>query len=281
MLIRDGLTRWIVLVSDGLIGLAMVLAGVFKGWHVQAFVDHLSRFQMWLPQPRVLAILIMVLEWVLGVALIVGFQRKWARRSLACLLAVFAVVVTLAGIFGWTSVCSCYGQLVQIPPHVTVLMDTVLILFLAASDHLSGTLEHPPRNAMRHGPGFGIGLVLVLALTWVGAHSSYVDPWVLRLRPGFVMPQMPAFGERAPNGNMNRLGVFTGDGIGQATLRDLARRFPQHEMVLIDTEGDLELSGWTVLPGRRDILSYYYRHLPTAFVVEDQVVKSVWYGHLP
>jgi hypothetical protein len=120
-------------IAGMILGLAMIVAGVFKATDPWTFLGSLPAYGVpeFLHYPIVIAL--PALEIALGVMLIAGWQLRWAGIASAALIAVFSAAIAYGWSLGDLQECGCFGPFVQRSPGQALLQDFgLLILALLA-----------------------------------------------------------------------------------------------------------------------------------------------------
>lgn len=259
------------------VGLVFAFTGLVKLLHPPAFANQVERFATTPDGAGIpLAYLLGIVELALASGLISGAFFPWFRRLGMALLLLFMALL-LASMFSTVQVeCPCYGPLLQLNPALMMLHDSLLFLMLL----LAGAKPLPqdrPKLA------FTATALVLLVLTLWGRSSALFDPLVLRLRPGYAMPSLPSIHERSANKGAKRLVVVAATTPDRQHMQDLALAFPTYEPVMLRMpEGDAQAGPeWLMMPLKPSLATHLVRHLPSAFLVEKDQVRSVWYGRLP
>lgn len=274
------ITFWVSEILHLLVGSVFLASGMTKGANLSGFVFLLERFELFAPwHVWPMAVALCAGELVLGSMLVSGYFRAAARVLTASLLTVFVIFLIVGMLGGWAHECSCYGTAVVLKPHWTVIQDGVLVLVLTVLHRSSRTTRPKPYASMRFGLVLGAAVLVAL----MASRSPFLDRFLVRLRPGLDMPNLPSIAREAGNLGRTRLAVVTDDMPSAAQLSALASAFPDHELVVLTTDDPppAPLPSVTVIRGKASILPLYVHHLPTAFTVVNGVVQRVWYGRLP
>jgi uncharacterized membrane protein YphA (DoxX/SURF4 family) len=259
------------------VGLVFAFTGLVKLLHPSAFANQVERFATTPAGAGIpLAYLLGIVELALAAGLISGAFFPWVRRLGMALLLLFMALL-LASMFSTVQVeCPCYGPLLQLNPAMMILHDSLLFLML---------LMAGPKNLPQNKPKLALAAVslpLIVLVLW-GRSSALFDPLVLRLRPGYAMPSLPSLHERSTNKDAKRLVVVAATTPDRQQMQNLALAYPTYEPILLRMpEGDAQAGPeWLVMPLKPSLATHLVRHLPSAFLVEEDQVRSVWYGRLP
>lgn len=263
----------------GLVGVVFVTSGLLKGWHIQGFVGNLTNLGLPIGEWGVpLAALLFWLELTLGAMLISGFRLKVARRMSQALLLAFLGFLGFLAWGGTPKPCGCFGALITLNPILMATLDAALYAMLVAIEPFP-----VPRNSGAYKTAFLATLALLLTASIVGSRSSWFDPLVLRLRPGFTMTSLPSLTEFSKTVDRNLVVILSEVPPSKAQLDDIQSRFADSQILIIDVNGEMdhEFHGYRIIPAKTQIVSYYVHRTPTSFRIENGTVSRVWYGRLP
>lgn len=115
-------------VAGGILGLAMLVAGIFKAIDPWTFLGSLPAYGVpeFLHYPIVIAL--PALEIALGVMLIAGWQLRWAGIASIALIVVFGAAIAYGWSLGDLEECGCFGPFVQRSPGQALLQDFGLLI---------------------------------------------------------------------------------------------------------------------------------------------------------
>jgi hypothetical protein len=170
--------RWVAFAAGALIGLLLVFAGVAKAIELENFAAaiedlRLGSFHL-VPQGWgwALGILAILVEIVLGTALLMGQRTLPVLAATAALLVFFLGVTALQMIAGTSAGCGCFGSIVERTPRQEFLSLLVYLAILAPA-----FLARPAGRSLTYARGLvigcatGAGLVLSVASSWLPSHS--------------------------------------------------------------------------------------------------------------
>jgi len=132
----------------------MTIGGIFVVSGFEKFIGPYQNFlyviqnYSFLPLPlaEIVARLLPLAEFLLGIFLVLGLWSKWALRAVATLLLIFMAVVIQALVRNLPiDECGCFGGLISVPLPVVLTFDaTVFVLawFLSFSNAGSRTLRY-------------------------------------------------------------------------------------------------------------------------------------------
>ena len=74
--------------------------------------------------------LCIVVEFMLGLLIAVGWWRRWVNLAALGLLLLFTIFLCYAALIGRTDSCQCMGRLADMPPALSLLKNAIIILLL-------------------------------------------------------------------------------------------------------------------------------------------------------
>lgn len=121
-----------------IMGIVFLSSGLIKVLDVSAFQSLIVQYG--LPFFQYMAPLIILLEILLGMALILGlFQRTTAIVSI-CVLLVFTGTYTYGYFVNSVEDCGCFGSLIKSTPAMTYIRNVTLIAMLIVIAHIDETI---------------------------------------------------------------------------------------------------------------------------------------------
>lgn len=110
------------------LGLNYKMQEFFEVW---ASEGYLPRLMNWLHSHSLLFTIVMItLEVVLGVALLVGWQKKLVLRLLLLLMLFFTFLTSYVLFSGKIRSCGCFGDCIPLTPIQTFTKDIILLLLI-------------------------------------------------------------------------------------------------------------------------------------------------------
>lgn len=143
---RDSLGSWIVLLCRLVVGGVFIYASLDKLQHPAAFAQVIHNYRM-VPYSLLhsSAVLLPVVEFVVGLALVLGVQRRGAALLSGLLLVVFMVGITTALIRGLDISCGCFNTDGGHGVGLSLLFRDAILLIMCL----------PPLLFKQSGPGLG------------------------------------------------------------------------------------------------------------------------------
>jgi len=136
--------------------------------------DFSEIFRVFQPYSLEVALLMVIGEVVLGVALIANYRKRWATYGVAGLIFFFTLLTFYSAYFNKVTDCGCFGDAVKLAPWETFAKDVVLsvlaIFLLLRKKFLSNTASFIP------GAITAVGFAAsCFAAYWGIAHLPLVD----------------------------------------------------------------------------------------------------------
>lgn len=280
----------IAVIAGMIVGGVYLSAALVKGLDPGLFVEQIRGYRVlpsgWAPAA---AAALVALEGWLGVLLIAGIWRRPVALLGAALMATFMAATAWAWAHGNASSCGCFGRLAERGPMGVILEDGLflILLLLAFRFDRSGDV---PRWRLASGLAGG---VLLSLLPWVGP-ALPVDPWVTSLRPGADLKDMAADDLKFPLAEGRVLVALLGPDCeacdGLVPELDLIADRDGGPRVTAIFAGDRRakrewqlrvVPGFPVAHAPEKALRQYFRRLPVVFLLEEGVVRRVWWDRAP
>ncbi|MGF1924792.1 MAG: MauE/DoxX family redox-associated membrane protein, partial [Bacteroidia bacterium] len=125
-----------VVFSRWFVGLLFIFSGLIKandplgfGYKLQEYFEvfHLTFLSGWATG---IAILLCVLEIVLGALLLFGFWKNQVLKGLLALIVFFTFLTFVSAAFKVVTSCGCFGDAIPLTPWQSFGKDIVLLLFI-------------------------------------------------------------------------------------------------------------------------------------------------------
>ena len=118
------------------------------------------------PYALVIAVLVVILEVLLGVMLIVGYAKKFTLWSLLLMIVFFTFLTFYSAYFNKVTDCGCFGDALKLTPWESFSKDVVLLVLILFLYKGSGYIQPFFSKGVRSITVF-ISLILCL---WLGLH---------------------------------------------------------------------------------------------------------------
>lgn len=270
---------------------ALLFGGMVKGADPDLFADQITGHGItpasWSP---VLAHIFIAVELLLGFALLLWVSPRPALLATMALLLAFMGATALAWMLGNSEACGCFGRLAGRGPGAVILED---IVFLAASV-LAFAWARRRRLAAGWRTALFAGFAILSLLYTAGGRGLPVDGLVTGIRPGKDLSDISVEGLRQPVDRGEVLLVFVRPGCqpcveGLPGLKTLAGNRQGLRVAVIVQGSSKDAAGWRLanLPpfpvghASRRVLTQYMRSIPTAFLLEDGVLRKTFWGTVP
>ncbi len=274
------------------LGLVFLVAGFLKGLDPAEFAHQIAGYGILGSYPSAVAApALIVLEVVLGIALVAGVRPFVVGLASALLLLLFIVVEAYGLAAGRTESCGCFGAYVNRTP-AEVIGEDLLFVGLAALS-IWGLRGWAGMRRSRAAAVLAAAIVLSTAFVVVSP-SLPLDDYVTGLRAGRTLADL-GLASRLPELLQGRHLVALLDvtdpraSVLASALDALATR-PGAPAVLgltPSTEQEIDAFRWTVVPAfeikrvDRDVIKRLYRKLPRFFVLVSGRVAAVYDGAPP
>lgn len=299
---------WVGTAAGVLLGAVLLIAVWAKALDPSAFAEQIRTEGLdFLLSAQAVALLALVLEAGLGLALLFGVRRLWVLVPAALLVGFFLFLTGRAwylhahGLRTEVAGCGCFGNLVQRTPAEAFGQDLFLLVPPLALAFLGrdrrGRTFPPLRTAVAT-----LGALAVAVFAWK-APELPLDDLATRLRPGTQVDRICADQSENPL-CLSTVAADLMKGEHLVVIADLADpAFRQSVAALNDTARDPDgpqvwvLSAATpeqvfdfrwsqgpifkVVEAPAPLLRPLYRRLPRAFRVEDGEVVETWAGLPP
>ncbi|MBR6292145.1 MAG: thioredoxin family protein [Bacteroidales bacterium] len=158
-----------------LLGAVFILSAGAKLWSIDLFELYIYSFRYFpLNLTFILARLCIGAELALGVLALTGWHRRPVLATMLAMLFFFSIFLCCAALIGREDSCQCFGQLADMPPAVSLLKNSVLILLTLlclrrakesrsgkVEESKSGKVEDTKRNKIR---AWLTGIIIAAAL---------------------------------------------------------------------------------------------------------------------
>jgi hypothetical protein len=268
----------------------LVTAAFLKAGDPVLFADQITAHRItpaaWSP---FLAYLFIAGELSLGAALI-AFVRP--RLTFACnilLMLGFIGVTAWAWKHGNLRECGCFGRLIDRGPRQVIIEDSVVIALSVAGLILARRVRMRPWQWT----AFAILLVPVIVLVGFGT-SLPMDEIFVGVRPGanladFAIAGLPDIVDRGET-----LLTIVGPNCpacdeGVESLKAIVAQKATQNVAVAIPGGAIEAQKWRLqyLPNfpvgyaPERVLRQYYRKLPVTFLLQDGIVRRIWWNRIP
>ena len=166
--------RVLVGVSRIFVGVLFIISGLIKlndpvGFSFKLgdyFAPEVLNLPFLEPYALVIAVLVVILEVLLGVMLIVGYAKKFTLWSLLLMIVFFTFLTFYSAYFNKVTDCGCFGDALKLTPWESFSKDVVLLVLILFLYKGSGYIQPFFSKGVRSITVF-ISLILCL---WLGLH---------------------------------------------------------------------------------------------------------------
>ncbi|MFZ6011057.1 MAG: BT_3928 family protein [Bacteroidota bacterium] len=137
-------------------------------------VDFRSFFHYFIPYAMEIGMLMIVLELVLGMALLINYRMKLTTRILLVLMLFFTFLTFYSAYFNKVTDCGCFGDAIKLTPWQSFFKDIALMVFVL---HL---FWHHKRYkpALRTREGHGVILATTALSIFLGVYAVLHLPFI-------------------------------------------------------------------------------------------------------
>ena len=118
------------------------------------------------PYALVIAVLVVILEVLLGVMLIVGYAKKFTLWSLLLMIVFFTFLTFYSAYFNKVTDCGCFGDALKLTPWESFSKDVVLLILILFLYNGSRYIQPFFSKGVR---SISVFISLILCL-WLGLH---------------------------------------------------------------------------------------------------------------
>lgn len=273
------------------LGLVFLFAALIKAADPELFATQITGYKL-TPESwgLFLAYLLIIVELVLGAAVLLHVAPRLSTVALLLLLVFFIGATAIAWSQGNVKECGCFGRAASRGPLGVIVEDTLFILLGA----LALKWAKPWASDRARWTAFLIVLPLLVALPWIGPRLP-VDRWVTAVGPGADLSNMAVDGLKMPIQEGRVLLAFYGPDCDRCV-----QSLPGLDAIALAEKGNLQVVA--VLAGDQraarafriehvpsfpigyspeTVLRQYYRQVPVFVLLEDGVVARAWWRQPP
>jgi hypothetical protein len=236
-----------------------------------------------------LAYLFIAAELGLAAALIAFVWPRVVFGLTIFLMLFFIAVTAWASAHGNAEACGCFGRLADRTPRAVIVEDAILVVTSAVGFLLARRVP----TSRRRWAAFALLLVPAIGLTALGSRLP-IDAIVVGIRPGANLGNMAIEGAAPPLEEGRVLLALVGPDCagcdaGVERLKEIAERddAPQVLAVFSGKPGAAQawrlahLPNFPVASASEKAQRQYYRRPPAVFLLENGIVRRVWWGRVP
>jgi hypothetical protein len=286
---RGGFFGLLGLLAGIFLGGMLLYASIIKAADPSLFIEQVRGYRVFPALAPIGAYVFLWAEFILGWMLVLWVAPRWSLLGLAALLLLFVGVTAYAWSQGNASDCGCFGRLASRAPKDVILEDLAYVV-LAAFSFWKAPWVSPSRGRWM---AYGLTLPLFLALPWVAPRLP-VDSLVTPLRPGYNLETLAAEDLKVPLGDGRVFVAFLGDRSKRSIdalpmMAELTQRDGAPKVIGIFAGDRARMRAWALdqLPAfplanaSEKTLRQYYRNLPVFLLLDEGVVKRIWWTRRP
>ncbi|MEC4113840.1 BT_3928 family protein [Myroides pelagicus] len=120
------------------VGILFILSGLIKlndptGFSFKLeeyFSTEVLNLPFLIPYALAIAVIVVIAEVLLGVALLIGYMRKFTLRALLVMIVFFTFLTFYSAFFNKVTDCGCFGDAIPLTPWGSFTKDVVLLIFI-------------------------------------------------------------------------------------------------------------------------------------------------------
>ena len=283
------LVCWLGLVASFYLGGMLLYAALLKASDPVLFIEQMRGYRVFPQLAPFGAHAFLWAEFIIGLMLILRVAPRWSLLGFIALMLFFVGVTAYAWAHGHTDDCGCFGRMASRPPKEVILED---LLYVALGAFACLTAPWVSRSRGRW-MAYALVLPLFLALPWIGPKLP-VDSLVTSLRPGVNLETLAAEDLKVPLGDGTVFVAMLGDRCRACDealpmMGELAKRDGGPKVTGIFVGDRAKKRAWALdhMPAfplanaSEKVLRQYYRTLPVFVLLQEGVVKKVWWNRAP
>jgi hypothetical protein len=284
----------------GFLGILGLLAGIFLGGMLlyaaaikaadpSLFIEQIRGYKIFPALAPVWAYVVLWVEFILGWMLLLWVAPRWSLLGFAGLMLFFVGLTAYAWSQGNVSDCGCFGRMASRAPKDVILEDLAYTV-LAAFAFWKAPWASSSRGRWMI---YGLTLPLFLALPWVAPHLP-VDSLVTPVRAGYNLETLAAEDLKVPLGDGRVFVALLGDNCRPCVdalplMAELTQRAAAPKVIGVFAGDRARKRAWALdqLPAfplanaSEKTLRQYYRTLPVFILLDEGVVRRVWWSRRP
>ncbi len=138
-------------------------------------VDFSSFFRVFIPYALELGLLLIVLEVVLGVAVLIQYRMKLTTAVLLVLILFFTFLTGYSAILNKVTDCGCFGDAIKLTPWQSFYKDLVLLVFILHLFWYRKSYDPVLRTRESHAMVLGVALLSFFLGIYAIRHLPFID----------------------------------------------------------------------------------------------------------
>ena len=271
------------------LGGMLLYAAVIKAADTSLFIEQIRGYKIFPALAPVGAHVFLWVEFILGWMLVLWVAPRWSLLGFAGLMLFFVGVTAYAWSQGNASDCGCFGRMASRAPKEVILEDLAYVVLAAFAFWKAPGVSSSRGRWMI----YGLTLPLFLSLPWVESRLP-VDSLVTPLRLGYNIENLAAEDLKVPLGDGRVFVAFLGDTCRPCVdalpmMAELTQRAGAPKVIGIFAGDRARKRAWALdqLPAfplanaTEKTLRQYYRSLPVFILLDEGVVRKIWWHRRP
>lgn len=219
------------------VGVLFIFSGIIKlndplgfSYKLQEYADpQILNIEFIIPYALYLAIVLVVVEVVLGVALLLGYQKSIVLWSLLGMIVLFTFLTFYSAYFNKVTDCGCFGDAIPLTPWQSFTKDVVLLVLIVFLIQQKRWITPLFSNKTL----VGILTAVLLGSIYFGYYVFHHLPlWDFRAyKVGTNIPEAMSYPENAPQPEVEYQWFFDQD--GKEVMIKTMGKYPQVKGTLI------------------------------------------------
>jgi len=92
--------------------------------------DFAHFFELFIPAALPIGLFLVILEVILGIAVLLNFKMKWTTRALGLLIVFFTFLTFYSAYFDKVTDCGCFGDAIPLTPWQSFIKDIILVVLI-------------------------------------------------------------------------------------------------------------------------------------------------------
>lgn len=160
-------------------------------------VDFTHYFELLIPVALPIGMFLVILEIILGLAVLLNFKMKWTTWALAVLILFFTFLTFYSAYFDKVTDCGCFGDAIPLTPWQSFTKDIILVVLIGylfwRKDLFTSWLPHRSNVIMLSGTTLAslfLGIYAVMHLPFIDFRPYAIGD---NIQANMVAPEQPIF----------------------------------------------------------------------------------------
>lgn len=137
--------------------------------------DFGSFFQLFIPYALPIGLILVVLEVVLGVAVLINYRMRLTTTVLLVLIIFFTFLTGYSAILNKVTDCGCFGDAIKLTPWQSFYKDLILIVFILHLFWYRKSYDSVLRSRVGHAVMAGVTIISFFLGIYAIRHLPFID----------------------------------------------------------------------------------------------------------